>query len=200
VRAIRLFEFRTRLFRPQARQIEPWRVRLSLMMWSLSSARIVRFVLAPALSLWVAGAGCMFACGSMVAAAASHSGMSEDQHAGQSVAIVDSGHACSSAKSHDCCAKSKTEDQTKASPTEVPYTALMASEQSSSREAMGCPLAVNGAAVVTKVSSKEIAAPAALSTSTYPNENFIEQKTSLSPRPRLPNRGYTYLRCCVFLI
>ena len=196
---MRLFQCRTRLFKPQARQIETWRRRLSLMISSLSSARIVRFVLAPALSLWVAGVGCMFACESVVAAAASHSGMRDAQHARQSPAIVASGHGCSAAKSHDCCAKSKTNEQTKASLTETPSTALIASEQSSSRERMGCPLAVNGAAVVTKV-SKETTGPAALSTSTLSTEDFIEQKTSLSPRPRLPNRGHTYLRCCVFLI
>ena len=170
-------------------------------MWSLSSARIVRIVLAPAHSLWIAGAGCMFACESMVAAAAGDPATSQAQHTGHGQ-VVASGDACSSSKSHDCCRKNKsnkTIEQPRASRTVIPGRALIASENSPGGM-MRCPLALNGVAVVTKASSKQIAAPVALSPSCLPTENFLELSTSLSPRPFLPNRGHTYLHCCVFLI
>lgn len=172
-------------------------------MWSLSSARVVRFVLAPALSLWIAGAGCLFACESMVAAAAGDPGTSQAQHTGHGQVVKASADTCSSSKSHDCCRKNKankTNEQPGASRTVIPGRALIASENSSPGGMMRCPLALNGSAVVTKASSKQIAAPVALSPSFLPTESFLEQTASLSRRPLLPNRGHTYLRCCVFLI
>src|SRR5688500_3048978 len=85
---------------------------------ALSTNKIVRFVLAPLLSLWVAGAGCMLGCEGMVAAAV----MGAEQHgntslnSAQGVTIVASGHACSSGssasklknKAHNCCKQSSS--------------------------------------------------------------------------------------------
>jgi hypothetical protein len=194
---------RVRFARPQrkvaARQIETLRIRLWSKMWNMSSARIVRLLLAPALGLWIAGVGCMFGCENMVAAAG-QSGTKQAKLAGHSLAIIATGDACSPAKSHNCCAKSKSKSQHNARPTKTSNTTLIASDQSSSSEMMGCPLAVNATAVVTKSSSKQVATPAALPNSTLPGINLQEQNASLSTPARLPNRGHTYLRCCVFLI
>lgn len=168
-------------------------------MLRLTSARIVRFVLATALSLWIAGAGCMFGCETMFAAVAGGQGTSQTQHMGQGQ-VKASADSCSSSKSHDCCAKNQTKEQSGTSRAVTPGRTLLASEKSSPGGMMRCPFAVNGAAVVTKASSKQIAPPVAPLPSFLPTESFRGQSISLSHRPLLPNRGHTYLRCCVFLI
>lgn len=170
-------------------------VRLQSMIWR-SSATIVRFGLALALSLWIAGAGCMFGCESMVAAAQEPRGATEAQSTWHKVPTAVSGHACDSAESHDCCVKAR---KAVTGRTETPETVGVASEHGLPPEMMRCPLAVNGAAVITKT-SKQIVAPVALSRASLPPENTFEQNAALSPPSRLPNRGHTYLCCCVFLI
>jgi hypothetical protein len=173
-------------------------------MRTLVSTRIVRFVLAPILSLWIAGAGCMIGCEGMVAAAATvpssspqkHSG----HHAGREATIVAAGHACSSSGSHSCCAKKSGETKSAAKQTSKSETTLVTVGGSSSGTMEGCPLAVVRAAVAAKVRKDEVSATPALAHSVRPAENFLEQITPLSTPLRLPNRGHTYLRCCVFLI
>jgi len=65
--------------------------------------------------------------------------------------------------------------------------------------AMDCPMAVNASAALSKAQNDDTSVallPAAgelLSPAT-------EQLRALAPPLRLPNRGHTYLRCCVFLI
>jgi hypothetical protein len=172
------------------------RVRLQSMIWR-SSTKIVRFGLALSLSLWIAGAGCVFGCESMFTAAQEPQGATEAQFTGRNVSTVVSQDVCASTKSHDCCVKNKKAHGTR---TETPQRIGFASQQGLPRETMRCPLAVNGVAVVTKTSGKQIVAPVALSTASLPTENTLEQKAALSPPRRLPNRGHTYLRCCVFLI
>lgn len=135
----------------------------------------------------------------MFTAAQEPQGATEGQYTGHKIPTVVSEEACASAKSHDCCVKNKNK-KANGSRTETPETVGFASEQGLPRETIRCPLAVNGVAVVTKTSSKQLVAPVALSTASLPTENTIEQKAALSPPPRLPNRGHTYLRCCVFLI
>jgi len=63
-----------------------------------------------------------------------------------------------------------------------------------------CPLSVGKAAIAAKIRNNEVAAGPVVENSILPAENFLEQTASLSTPPRLPNRGHTYLRCCVFLI
>lgn len=170
----------------------------------LPSLRIVRFVLAPILSFWVAGAGCMLGCEGMVAAASTYQ-PSSSHHAKRSTTIVASGNACSSAKSHGCCA-AKTE-QTKATESKAPQTSAqkvhdgkpVASRRSSS-DPMSCPFAVSRAAAVSKAQGGEKNAIAVPAHSTPVTQNVAEQLVPLSRPLRLPNRGHTYLHCCVFLI
>ncbi len=169
----------------------------------MTSIKIVRVVLAMALSLWVAGAGCMMGCGNMMAAGAHSSTANEALHSYGHSTIVVSGDACASAKSHDCCAKRKSEVRSppKSQPrqTATTGTTLVNSDEPSS-DMEGCPLAVGKAAVVTKSANADVrgskaAAPESFSANTYP-----EQAVPFTTPLRLPNRGHTYLRCCVFLI
>ena len=181
-----------------ARQLHWHGVKLSTQMNILSSIRLVRFVLAPVLSFWVAGAGCMFGCESMMAAAASLN-TNSGHHSKSSSTIVASGHACASKKSHDCCQKSSEEANPKSSQSKSANEALVASGGSSSSP-INCPFAVSRAAVVTKAQGRDANASAALAFSNPAQQNCTEQVAPLSPPLRLPNRGHTYLQCCVFLI
>lgn len=172
-------------------------------MWSLSSARIVRFVLAPVLSLWVTGAGCMMGCGNMMAAAANSTTANEALHFHGHSTIVVSGDACASAKSHDCCAKRKSEvkpaAKSRARQTAATGTTLINSGESSSGME-GCPLAVGKAAVVTKSASRDVNDFTVDAPASFSVDDPAKQAVPLTTPLRLPNRGHTYLRCCVFLI
>jgi hypothetical protein len=195
-------------------------------MLSLSSSRIVRFVLAPMLSLWITGAGCMLGCEGMVATAATAGNgpdASSSVHFGHSLTIVATGHACSSndssavssevrKQSHDCCKQNRaepltepqTERQTEPRPdiqrTSSGAATIIQSGASSSGMTGDCPLASSKTAVVVKSRRSEARAPQLVAYSYLPAQNFLEQSYSLSTPRLLPNRGHTYLRCCVFLI
>ncbi len=167
-------------------------------MRTLTSTRIVRIVLAPLLSLWVAGGGCLIGCEGIFAAAAAHGGVSAGRNSEHKLTIAASGHACPANESHHCCAKSTAETKPKAQRTSTAGRTRIKSDRLSSGMMEGCPLAVGKAAVAAKVRKDEVsAAPAHL---ILPAENFLEQTAPLSNPLRLPNRGHTYLRCCVFLI
>lgn len=160
------------------------------------SSKVVRFVLAPALSFWIAGGGCILGCESMVAAAATVK-TNSGHHLKSSSTIVASGHACSSQKSHNCCQSDEASPQK--SQNKSAHEALVTSGGSSSGP-MTCPFAVSRAAVVAKAQERDAKASAVLPVSTPAQQNCLEQTVPLSPPLRLPNRGHTYLRCCVFLI
>lgn len=168
-------------------------------MWRLCSSKIVRFVLPPILSLWVAGAGCLMGCEGMVVAAATDSSVSATQHLAHTPTIVASGHACASGQSHNCCKKSSNKAATR-SETDSSATTPVTTNSFPSGLMNGCPLALSRAAVVTKAQGADLSAFPALTHSTLPAESLLDQKAALSPPVRLPNRGHTYLRCCVFLI
>ncbi len=176
----------------------PHKVKLLTGMKAFSSSRLLRFVLAPLLSIWVAGAGCMLGCESMVAAATTVK-TDSTHHLKQSSKIVASGHACSSQKPHDCCQKSHDEIRPKAPQSSSLNTALTASGRSSSVPT-SCPFAVSRTAVVTKAQGGDKSVSALLVKTSRPAQIFLEQPAPLSPPLRMPNRGHTYLRCCVFLI
>jgi hypothetical protein len=65
---------------------------------------------------------------------------------------------------------------------------------------MDCPLAVNARAALSKAKpdTSRTALPHTRASARLPL--LREQATALSPPTLLPNRGHTYLRCCVFLI
>lgn len=184
----------------QTRQAHPRRVRLPVTMWALSSSKSVRFALASMLSLWVAGAGCMLGCEGMASTAAASPGRNGGQHSGHKSKIVAFGHACSSGKSHDCCKQTASEVKPNARRPSSAGTIASAHDRTSSGMMKSCPLALSRAAVVTKARGDDSSVSPTLAHSTLPSENFLEQTASLSIPLRLPNRGHTYLRCCVFLI
>ena len=172
-------------------------------MRTFTSTRIARFVLIPALSLWIAGAGCLMGCEGMVAAAASvpssipaaHSGHS----AGRNATSVAAGQSCSSTGSHSCCAK-KSADPKSAKRTSKSDMTLVTFGSSSSGMVKDCPLRVGKAVIAAKVRTNEVAAAPVLAHSNLPAAYVPESTSPLSSPIRLPNRGHTYLRCCVFLI
>jgi hypothetical protein len=171
-------------------------------MWSSSSARIVRLVMAPILSLWVAGAGCMLGCENMIAAAA-HGGLVDaSEEAGHHGTLVVSGDACTSSKSHDCCKKKAgpVVKKTHGPEAQDNGATLVSSSDRSSETMKECPLAVGRTIVIAKKRAVEAKASPTVAHSVVPPPNVVEQNFPLSYAPRLPNRGHTYLHCCVFLI
>ena len=169
----------------------------------LPTFRIVRFMLAPLLSFWVAGAGCLLGCEGM-AAAASNEPPNSSHQTKRTPTIVASGQACSSAKSHGCCSSKAGEpvtSETKApqATAEKPNGKPIASRRPSSGP-VSCPFAISRAVAVSKAQGGEKNAAVLSAHSTPETQGFAEQLVPLSRQLRLPNRGHTYLRCCVFLI
>lgn len=162
-------------------------VKLRLPMSYLVSLKAVRLLLAVSVSIWLAG-GCLFGCSNTAMAASATTQPAVE------------GESCHAARAHDCCAKSKQPKQ----PTgkvKVKLNEMLAGVSSLPREGMNeCPLMIGATAVVTKNSSNSpdlvgaTTAPLrpAISDSELPQRQIVD--------PFLPNRGPTYLRCCVFLI
>lgn len=170
--------------------------------------KLFRVALAVSLSLWIAGAGCLLGCQSMVASATANI-VDEPPAEGHHLSMIVSGDACATNQGHDCCAKKKAATQARAAePTGKPSlqtAALISQTESLTPQPSGgmrdCPLALNRAVVVTKTSGgKQVSAPIALPLKALPVETSTEQLNSVTPVARLPNRAHTYLRCCVFLI
>jgi hypothetical protein len=165
----------------------------------LSSTRIVRVVLALAVAFWMAGAGCMLGCENMVTAAAS----SETTSAASAPTIIATGEACASMHSHDCCAShraKRAQSSGAQSKTTISATAVITELGATSSSMMDCPLAVNATAALAKAKQDQSSNALLLTRVSGSIPDLHEQATALSPPLRLPNRGQTYLRCCVFLI
>ena len=169
-------------------------------MRSLGSIRIVRVTLALAVAFWMAGAGCLLGCEGMIAAASGE----EAQSQVSDLTVVASGDACASMRSHDCCARRNKHAQTSNSTTPAPaatstsaLTSLLGQTPTSMRE---CPLAVTATAALSRTNHNPSAGPLLLARPTGFIPQLEEQTRPLSQQIRLPNRGHTYLHCCVFLI
>jgi hypothetical protein len=164
----------------------------------LSSTRIVRFVLVPLLCLWVAGGGCLLGCEGMAAANASSV---QEKHSGRHSEVkAASGSACKSSSSHSCCTKHSGATKAAAKQTSKSAALLVSLGGSPSGMMKECPLAVGRTALAAKMRDHEVAAAPVLARSILPPESGLERTSPLSAPARLPNRGHTYLRCCVFLI
>jgi hypothetical protein len=179
---------------------------------NVSSFKTARFLFVPLLNLWLAG-GCMLGCGGIGAAFASSIEPSTGPPPSeQTVQIVVSEHSCASGASaaaadsssasnnHHCCKKSRTQAVRKTQRPDGSIETSIGSGKSSSGTMSDCPLAANKSAVVTESRRVEASAPQALSQSYLPRQASSEQPAPLFDKPLLPNRGHTYLRCCVFLI
>jgi hypothetical protein len=181
-------------------------------MQSLSSIRPFRVVLALAVAFWMAGAGCMLGCENMVAASSATSSPVS------SPTTIAAGEACPSMHAHDCCARHNAKAVRSRNPKSLSSTTKSLSSafevareltasapalvefDGTSTSMMDCPLAVNASAALSKAKQDQssIALPLTRANGSIPD--LSEQTTPLSPPSRLPNRGHTYLRCCVFLI
>jgi hypothetical protein len=159
---------------------------------SLFSIKIARLVLALSVSFWMAGAGCMLGCGNSVSAA--EGVIAESADAPQ---VVIAGDACASAHSHDCCAKQRSR-KTTAKRSSNPEVLLAAVPSPMGME--GCPLAVNSTAAISKPSSDQSIPDTALVDSRPLIQGAGRRSNIASTSPLVPNRGPTYLLCCVFLI
>ena len=163
----------------------------------LSSIRIVRVSLALAVAFWMAGAGCMLGCGNMNAAMASDVVLSANAST-----IVASGGACASMQSHHCCAKhgahSAPKATAKTNPTDV--TMLVPALAGIPATMVDCPLVVNAAAALSKVGSDQSSAALPSAAGRTSLSDSPAQASAFVRPLRLPNRGHTHLRLCVFLI
>ena len=172
-----------------------------------SSFRIIRVTLAFAVALWMAGAGCLLGCENAVAAASTN-----DHHTTESLVV--SGDACA-AHSASCCAKhgakvkngAQGKHASKSPSTKTPGTTARSSAAiatlsfgSIPASMMDCPLAVNATAALSKAGPDNAKVGLPLTSVIEPLLGSLEQRPALIPPLRLPNRGHTYLRCCVFLI
>lgn len=164
-------------------------------MFQIVSAKIIRIALVPALALWIAGAGCLIGCENGVQAAKIGA---NSLQLGQVV----SAEACSSPRSHDCCAKKTSRHPVAtAAPGESAGAITNTAGVSSETEAMqGCPLAVSRTVILAKARFNEGPAVVTngwmLQSPQLPVDDNFKRITHLRP----PNRGDTHLRWCVFLI
>jgi hypothetical protein len=152
----------------------------------LVSLKVVRLLLTVCVSLWLAG-GCLLGCGNAAMAA-----QSDDEQAAVEAP------SCHAARQHHCCAKPKP---AKRSAIDPKLTESLLALASLPRGVMNdCPLAMGATAITAKASSNspesdqagKPALPFAAGNRELPQKHFAD--------PLVPNRGPTYLRCCVFLI
>jgi hypothetical protein len=179
------------------RQPRHRRFRLNTAMKSFST-RLIRVVLALTVAFWMAGAGCLLGCESMVAAATN-----VPTGAAYSATLVASGEVCASKRGHDCCAKggkrahnAHAESNNLQTATDVLTTNL----SGTSTSMIDCPLAMNASAALSRAKQDQSRSVLLLTDANPSTPSLQEQVTALSSPTRLPNRGHTYLRCCVFLI
>lgn len=161
-------------------------------MKALLLRKILRWLLVLSVGSWMGGAGCVLSCTSQsygaspierityrdVAASVSHAGMMQ---------------------SHHCCHKPGS--------TKSPATPAITGESraqllfSTSTGPLGeCPLVQYSGAVVNKTQSDDSIQPAVHHTGDKNLVSITARSLPARASTYLPNRGPTYLRCCVFLI
>jgi len=145
-------------------------------------------LLAVSVSLWMAGAGCMWGCSSNAMASST-----DDTVAKNSQTSV-TAHSCHS-RTHDCCAKKSHGVTTSRAESSKDFISS-ALPQSGMSE---CPLSVSANAELPKTSSDapDRAGPSiGLARLTRIPQVVFYQSTAIE----FLNRGPTHLLCCVFLI
>lgn|GEM_PF-633072 len=179
----------------------------------LTSFRLIRVTLAFMVALWMGGAACLLGCERNVAAASTNF----DHHSDSAASVVNA-DACAAGRSTSCCAahgqgvkrgsqakhggKSPVSQGSLSSHGSKPLllnTKILALGGGSS-SMMDCPLAANPTAALSHSGQDNARGSLAVARATQPLANGVEQVTARARPPRLPNRGHTYLRCCVFLI
>jgi hypothetical protein len=144
--------------------------------------RILRGSIAIALTIWVAGLGCVFGCENAAKIAT------------DAVQVHPmTGTLSAAASNHSCCKRRKNSSRSIVT-TSLQALVILDSGESSVRE---CPLANKGSALASTSSHPQ---PPVLATDQV-MAALDAAPLSTSPIPSLyQNRGHTYLRCCVFLI
>jgi len=153
-----------------------------------SCQKLARYVVAPALVLWMAGAGCIFGCESTRGAVRNHS----------------PGRSTNGSQPRESCAAhvAQSEYKTRHPPSQLKQTppdqVPALTEEPRPKRIMRCPMSINLNAVVTTV---RIPDTAVNQVQPFCQSSQVgEQLTPLSHQLPVLNRGGTHLRCCVFLI
>jgi hypothetical protein len=167
-------------------------------MTATTPIRIARVLMAISVSLWMAGAGCLWGCSKGKAAAAEVSATHEHDSS-----TVVSGSSChskprtktKSKQSHDCCPQKSANNTSERTTTPLPV--FNAIPEGMMKD---CPLAVNASALGNKSSSSS-SSNEPIQVADLPNVHSVIQRIDTRSSPvQYLNRGPTYLRCCVFLI
>ena len=159
----------------------------------LVSLKVVRLLLAVSVSVWLAG-GCMLGCG--------NAAMAAETTGDESTQTAVEGESCHSAQAHHCCSTpTPVKQRTVQSPVDLKVTEKLLALASVPRGMMSdCPLAMNATAITSK-SSGNLPNATQTTTAELPlaaGNGELHQHHVVAPL--VPNRGPTYLRCCVFLI
>ena len=137
---------------------------------------IIRRLATLALVLWLAGFGCFLGC--EMSAAAAPAADSQTSAAAESC----------SAFTHDCCHKSQS----------GPLASFVPTPAGQDMPAC-CPLTGQSADPARKAGN--LNAPVAASQAGLPHARTVNATLTYFARsPQIPDRGSTYLHCCVFLI
>lgn len=155
-------------------------------MTSLVSLKLVRVLLTVSVATWLAG-GCLLGCRNMAIAAQ----RDEDPAAVEA-------DSCQSAQEHHCCSKARPAKQSAIDPTLTESLLALATVP---RGPMGdCPLAMGATAMAAKASSSSPESDQTTNAELPLTAGNRELRQQYFAVPAVPNRGPTYLRCCVFLI
>ena len=163
-------------------------------MRDIVSLKIVRLLLAVSVSIWLAG-GCLFGCGNTAMAAKISAETNQTAVQGESCHAIHS----QAARSHDCCTKPTL--KAAKHQVHVSFKQTLAGVSSLPPGGMSdCPLMIGATAAVSKSSSNspDLVGTTAVAVSLPVSDRQLNPKHSFESF--LPNRGPTYLRCCVFLI
>lgn len=155
----------------------------------LGSLKAIRLLLAVSVSVWLAG-GCLLGCGNAAMAA-------QSDQSSQPALESESCHRVQ-AQNHHCCSQPKPAKQSTIDPKLTESFLALATVP---RGVMGdCPLAMGATAITAKANGNSPDAAQATNAELPLAANNRELPQKHFAAPLVPNRGPTYLRCCVFLI
>ena len=169
-----------------SRQFLKEKAKLSVMS-ALRSTRICRILLATCVSLWLAGAGCLFGCSYDQTAVVEARAASN---------VVVSGSSCHAMRSHDCCA---TKHQPKSDRSAAQLQKLLLNALPSGMMS-DCPLAVNQIAAVSQVKNDSPGVVSPHSSALLAVDLAKVNRRAASTPLSIPNKGPTHVLHCVFLI
>lgn len=141
---------------------------------------VIRHLAVVALVLWLGGAGCLLGCEASVSAATGD----------ESRASAEAAESCPSSAGHDCCHHAKDGGDA------APFGTVMPSPG----EMSCCPLAGHSTVAAGKPAISDAPAAALGAHELLPAQRGGTRVASSEGGLRVPDRGGTYLRCCVFLI